>query len=75
MLRNWVRQASSPEELLTAVSAAPAGAADNVLAETSLASVLEDLRAAGQRIVMTNGCFDLIHPRPCPLSTAGEGSG
>jgi D-beta-D-heptose 7-phosphate kinase/D-beta-D-heptose 1-phosphate adenosyltransferase len=52
----------SPEELLTAVNAAPAGAAGNVLAETSLASVLEDLRAAGQRIVMTNGCFDLIHP-------------
>ena len=25
-------------------------------------NVLNDLRAAGQRIVMTNGCFDLIHP-------------
>ena len=52
----------SPEELLTAVSARPARGADNVLAETGLASVLDDLRAAGQRIVMTNGCFDLIHP-------------
>jgi len=51
----------SPEELLTAVYAAPAGTASNILAETSLANVLNDLRAEGQRIVMTNGCFDLIH--------------
>ena len=52
----------SPEELLTAVSARPTGATDNVLGETGLATVLGDLRAEGQRIVMTNGCFDLIHP-------------
>ncbi len=52
----------SPEELLTAVSAKSTDVADNVLAETALASVLDDLRAAGRRIVMTNGCFDLIHP-------------
>ena len=52
----------SPEELLTAVSAPPSGAADNVLGETGLATVLGDLRAEGQRIVMTNGCFDFIHP-------------
>ena len=52
----------SPEELLTAVSAKSTDVADNVLAETGLASVLDDLRAAGRRIVMTNGCFDLIHP-------------
>ena len=51
----------SPEELLTAVSASPPGATDNVLGETVLATVLGDLRAEGQRIVMTNGCFDLIH--------------
>ena len=52
----------SPEELLTAVSTPLAGAANNVLGETGLVTVLEDLRAAGQRVVMTNGCFDLIHP-------------
>ena len=52
----------TPEELLTAVSAKSTDVADNVLAETGLASVLDDLRAAGRRIVMTNGCFDLIHP-------------
>ena len=52
----------SPEELLTAISAPLAGATDNVLGETGLATALEDLRATGQRVVMTNGCFDLIHP-------------
>ena len=52
----------SPEELTTAVSSAPTGAAENILSETGLMNVLNDLRAAGQRIVMTNGCFDLIHP-------------
>ena len=52
----------SPEELTTAVSSAPTGVAENVLPETGLVNVLNDLRAAGQRIVMTNGCFDLIHP-------------
>ena len=52
----------SPEELTTAVSSAPTGAAENILPETRLMNVLNDLRAAGQRIVMTNGCFDLIHP-------------
>jgi len=52
----------SPAELMTAVSAAPTDVAKNVLPETRLVNVLNDLRAAGQRIVMTNGCFDLIHP-------------
>jgi len=52
----------SPEELQTAVSASTANGADNILSETDLTSVLQDLRAAGHRIVMTNGCFDLIHP-------------
>ena len=52
----------SPEELTTAVSSAPTGVAENVLPETGLVNVLNDLRAAGRRIVMTNGCFDLIHP-------------
>ena len=51
----------SLEELLTAVSAPLANATGNVLGETGLATVLKDLRAAGQRVVMTNGCFDLIH--------------
>ncbi len=52
----------SPAELTTAVSAAPTDVAKNVFPETRLVNVLNDQRAAGQRIVMTNGCFDLIHP-------------
>ena len=52
----------SPAELTTAVSAAPTDVAKNVLPETRLVNVLNDLRAVSQRIVMTNGCFDLIHP-------------
>ncbi|PLX41990.1 MAG: D-glycero-beta-D-manno-heptose 1-phosphate adenylyltransferase, partial [Deltaproteobacteria bacterium] len=27
-----------------------------------LTALLEPLRAAGKKIVFTNGCFDLIHP-------------
>ena len=27
-----------------------------------LRTIIADLRAAGQRIVFTNGCFDIIHP-------------
>ena len=33
-----------------------------VLAREQLQPVLERLRLAGKRIVMTNGCFDLLHP-------------
>ncbi len=27
-----------------------------------LRTIIADLRAAGQRVVFTNGCFDIIHP-------------
>ncbi len=27
-----------------------------------LCTIISDLRAAGQRVVFTNGCFDIIHP-------------
>ncbi len=27
-----------------------------------LRAIIADLRAAGQRVVFTNGCFDIIHP-------------
>lgn len=32
-----------------------------VIDETSLKSLLVDLRSEGKKIVMTNGCFDIIH--------------
>jgi len=38
----------------------PAGR--KILPMEQLAPTLERLRAAGKRIVMTNGCFDLLHP-------------
>ncbi len=38
----------------------PAG--EKILAMEQLAPTLDRLRLAGKRIVMTNGCFDLLHP-------------
>ena len=36
-------------------------AADKVLDRTQLAAALESRRARGERIVFTNGCFDILH--------------
>lgn len=33
-----------------------------VLDEETLVTLREELRAHGERVVMTNGCFDLLHP-------------
>ncbi|MDA3920254.1 MAG: bifunctional D-glycero-beta-D-manno-heptose-7-phosphate kinase/D-glycero-beta-D-manno-heptose 1-phosphate adenylyltransferase HldE [Salinisphaera sp.] len=33
-----------------------------VLDEETLAALREELRAHGERVVMTNGCFDILHP-------------
>lgn len=33
-----------------------------VVDEDTLAGIVDDLRARGERVVMTNGCFDLLHP-------------
>jgi D-beta-D-heptose 7-phosphate kinase/D-beta-D-heptose 1-phosphate adenosyltransferase len=41
---------------------APAAAGPKVLSLDQLDAVLARCRAAGKRIVMTNGCFDLLHP-------------
>jgi D-beta-D-heptose 7-phosphate kinase / D-beta-D-heptose 1-phosphate adenosyltransferase len=35
---------------------------EKIVAMERLGSTLERLRLAGKRIVMTNGCFDLLHP-------------
>jgi len=32
----------------------------------ALAAALAPRRAAGARVVFTNGCFDLLHPGPTP---------
>ena len=52
----------TPAELQRAVSASADRRAHGVLSAADTLAELEDLRAAGKRIVMTNGCFDLIHP-------------
>ena len=38
------------------------GGAVGLVDEDSLVALLADARAHGQRVVMTNGCFDLLHP-------------
>ena len=52
----------TPAELQHAVAAGTAGQPSGNLSVTDTLSELGSLRAAGKRIVMTNGCFDLIHP-------------
>jgi D-beta-D-heptose 7-phosphate kinase/D-beta-D-heptose 1-phosphate adenosyltransferase len=52
----------TPAELQLAVSAGAEGRPRGVLSVGDTIAEVEDLRAAGKRIVMTNGCFDLIHP-------------
>ncbi|RTQ47473.1 D-glycero-beta-D-manno-heptose 1-phosphate adenylyltransferase [Hymenobacter gummosus] len=34
---------------------------DKILSRAQLLAVLEEWRAAGRRVVFTNGCFDLLH--------------
>jgi D-beta-D-heptose 7-phosphate kinase/D-beta-D-heptose 1-phosphate adenosyltransferase len=38
-----------------------ASAQDKILSRTQLARRIADLRAAGKKIVFTNGCFDILH--------------
>lgn len=52
----------SPAELQSAVSVPSVTTVQEMMSESELASALADLRSAGKRVVMTNGCFDLIHP-------------
>lgn len=52
----------SPAELQSAVSVPSVTTVQEMMSESELANALADLRSAGKRVVMTNGCFDLIHP-------------
>jgi D-beta-D-heptose 7-phosphate kinase/D-beta-D-heptose 1-phosphate adenosyltransferase len=52
----------SPQELLAELSHAGTPAAEKILPLDRLQALLGRRRRAGQRIVMTNGCFDLLHP-------------
>lgn len=52
----------TPSELQHAAAGSSLDMPDGVTGELELTDVLAALREAGRRIVMTNGCFDLIHP-------------
>ena len=52
----------TPEELEHAISDRDLDSFDRRPPEDEVLSRLAKCRAAGQRIVMTNGCFDLLHP-------------
>lgn len=38
------------------------GVSQGIVTEEALLSIVADARAKGEKIVMTNGCFDLLHP-------------
>ena len=40
-----------------------------------LLTAVEDARAEGEKIVFTNGCFDILHAGSCDLPRAGPGPG
>ncbi len=50
-----------PGELEKELSGAPDPAAGKFRSLESLSAALRDLRHAGKKIVLTNGCFDLLH--------------
>jgi len=51
----------TPSEILTELSHAPS-TDQKLLTLSELGPLLARLRMGGKRIVMTNGCFDLLHP-------------
>ncbi|MFH1922207.1 MAG: bifunctional heptose 7-phosphate kinase/heptose 1-phosphate adenyltransferase [Planctomycetota bacterium] len=52
----------SRQELLAELSGDPGTTRSKILSPDQLDAELERRRRAGARIVMTNGCFDLLHP-------------
>ncbi|MDG2460412.1 MAG: bifunctional D-glycero-beta-D-manno-heptose-7-phosphate kinase/D-glycero-beta-D-manno-heptose 1-phosphate adenylyltransferase HldE [Luminiphilus sp.] len=53
----------SPDELNAAMAAgSKAGRPGGVVTASELVARLSAMRSTGERIVMTNGCFDLLHP-------------
>lgn len=49
------------DELLAAMSPQQAEAFDKIVSDDQAAQLSEQHRRAGQRIIFTNGCFDLLH--------------
>lgn len=52
----------SPFELMNALGKVSDCEDGGVIAEEDLCQTVRNLQAQGQKIVMTNGCFDIIHP-------------
>ncbi|TSA22772.1 MAG: bifunctional D-glycero-beta-D-manno-heptose-7-phosphate kinase/D-glycero-beta-D-manno-heptose 1-phosphate adenylyltransferase HldE [Betaproteobacteria bacterium] len=52
----------SPAELQRAARAGSEACCRGVCGEAELAAQMHEARAHGERIVMTNGCFDILHP-------------
>ncbi len=53
----------TPDELTEVADALPAARErQGVMSASDMLDVVSKARASGQRIVMTNGCFDLLHP-------------
>ena len=53
----------SPQELTEVADALPsARERQGVVSASEMLDVVADARGKGQRVVMTNGCFDLLHP-------------
>lgn len=38
------------------------GSPSGIVSEETLLSLVEEAKAAGEKVVMTNGCFDILHP-------------
>lgn len=53
---------TSPTELRAALKQSHGSADKGVFPEAELLTLVKRAKASGERIVMTNGCFDLLHP-------------
>lgn len=52
----------SPAELAEAIHADQDTVTDGIIGEDALQRAVRQAQAAGQRVILTNGCFDLLHP-------------
>ena len=52
---------TSPQELQAALDPSAEGTSSKYVPVSSVRALSKDLKRAGKKIVMTNGCFDLLH--------------
>jgi D-beta-D-heptose 7-phosphate kinase/D-beta-D-heptose 1-phosphate adenosyltransferase len=63
------------EDLSRALSPGPEGPERKIISIAELRPALERLRAAGRRVVFTNGCFDLLHAGHIEMLTFARAQG